>query len=506
VAESPGLDLVASYVAEMLERADALGELAESLRAEEYISPEPLEMISMVEGLSLDFKEVIVQRWEKYQSTKARKHLIFLRAVDEALHDLTGDLRLPARATSERVPGNLTRLVRAKLDEIFPGCGLILRPQWGYSYKVHRDDIGTRYTTRLVEILPTQDRVDKHLSRLQSKPLFVISFPIIERRSIHLHSVLGHEIGHLLARKYEDPSEDRDQFKEFMQRLYRQNVKVPKEQSNGTPANAEASVPDAVEPPVENEPRVLDAIEARRVAIREFAADAGSVYLFGISALLGAADVAMSKGLRSQRGDSPGKYPTWAARLTQMLLLARRLGWLTLSDADVPANSSKTFREATAQVRQRVKEIDLWVKSDGAAEHPPNPWVAEGHAAARKLIPRIHSFLDTTFPRAVFGDPSRTLFRLPALYKRLELGVPPDNVGDDEIEVESPRVEDIFAASWWWRLSRVKPVFLATDLSPAVKREAETLRRLTLKAIENVDFVSRYRSKIRSAKDKAEMP
>jgi hypothetical protein len=96
----------------------------------------------------------------------------------------------------------------------------------------------------------------------------------------------------------------------------------------------------------------------------------------------------------------------------------------------------------------------------------------------------------------VLADPSRTYERLPNLYKRLRKKIPPDNILSDDYSPEQPNLEDIFTASWWHRLSDGQPIFEKGDLSDETRKKADQLRRLTLKAIENVDFFKRFSERI----------
>lgn len=486
------------YVAEVIERADALGVLAKTIEDGDFISSDPPAMIRMIGRLSEVLKPVAVARWQKYQRTGADKDYAFLRGIDAALRQLAGDLRLPERATSDRVPGTLTRLVSAKLRLINPQCGLILRPQWNYNYKVHREDISAKYRRLLKPLLKDEAAVDKALEGIP-KPLFIISFPILERRSIHLHSVLGHEIGHIMARQFLDPGRERAEFETFVRRLSASGRTLIQEASTGASGRSG---------PVKTSPAqsvaVEEASEARRIAIGEYAADAAGVLLFGVSAVLGAADVAVSRGFHAQTGEAPRKYPTWGDRLDAMLEFAEGEGALAFPKSVSGGMSRREFEKATKAVQERLAQIRRWISNEGRQGVLTSPWITQGHRAARALLPKIRVVLRESFDPALFCDPAKTYARLPLLFRRLELGVPPDNVSASDLKHESPALEDIFAASWWWRLHRVRPSFADGDLEPEAREQAERLRRLTLKAIEDVQFLAGYGPRIGRGRAKRE--
>jgi hypothetical protein len=475
-ADSPSQELVTSYVADVVERSHAVQHEAEKLAsAEDYVSPEAPLLIKALSEMVGEVRKAVIEQWRVYVRTQRPQELTLLRGMDERLRTIAGELRLPGRAISKRVPGVLTRLVAKKASELQQGAGVILRPQWNYNFKIHRDDVHAYYTELMRGILSSA--VVERCLRSVKRPLYIISFPFIERSSVHLHSLLGHELGHLMARAYVSPTSSDAAFSNSIFEKLR----------GGAPRGRNTKMPYQLT--IAEEADLKRAFAARQKGVKEFASDAASVYLFGIAALLGATQVAMARGLRGRREAEDRYYPTWGSRLSHMLSLAREGGWLDLPSApDIPIE----FRRATEAVTARISQIEEWVGADQASSGgSTDMWIEAGHQSARALLPDIHRYLRERFS-ASFADRGMTYERLPGLFDRLRHMLPPDNVGPSELALVPPSLENVFAASWWYRLWKVKPRFKGDDVEDTDLRESARLRRLTLKAIENIDLVDRF--------------
>lgn len=472
--DSPAADLVAAYVADILERSHTVQRVAEQLAAaDDYVSPEAPQLIRALAHIVSQMRGAVIEQWTIYTQTESSKEVALLRGIDDNLRTIGGELRLPGRAISERVPGVLTRLVTKKAAELFTNASIILRPQWNYNYKIHRDDIHTHYRNLLKGSLDPS-LIDECLKSLPS-PLYIISFPFIERGSVHLHSLLGHELGHLMAREYRPPAGSDDAFFN--------SVLEKSRRLSGKKGSSQLSIGEEAD--------IKKALAARQKAIKEFAADAASIYLFGIAALFGAAQVAVARGLRGRREADDRYYPNWGTRLVHMLGLAEAEGWL-----EIPTDSGNTtFIEAAREADKRLLEIKNWAGKESNKWSVSDTWIAAGHEAAQELVPDIQTYLRSKFS-AGFADCRTTYKRLPSLFERLQWALPPDNIALSETEPESASLEDIFVASWWYRLWKVRPRFNGNDLATESIEESERIRRLTLKAIENIDLVDRFRSKI----------
>ncbi len=377
----------------------------------------------------------------------------------------------------------LTRLVRDKLSRFWPECGVILRPQWTYNYKIHRQDVHQRFETQFRDVLDSggdDDEVVKEILEKLPKPLFIISFPVIERTSVHLHSVLGHEIGHALAQFYREPAGVASEFFAETRAQYQSSAPPSKSKRSKNAVTSEL--------PFEDIPEVKVALESRRMAIRELAADAAGVLLFGISSLLGAAHHALSKNPDGRREVGNSSYPSWGVRIVEMLRLAREMGWLSFESL---LNESNMV-PATQSVIKRITLLEEYVGDDPHAWLDPNEWCAKGQRSALKQLPAVNAFLKDKF-QSGFADRDRVYNRLPVLFARLQSRIPPDNLATSEVNSEQPDLADILTVTWWDRISNLNPTFEAGGLDSGTLLKSSNLRDLSLKAIDSIVIVDRFR-------------
>jgi hypothetical protein len=179
-----------------------------------------------------------------------------------------------------------------------------------------------------------------------------------------------------------------------------------------------------------------------------------------------------------------------------MIDLAGDEGWLNLARC----NGSKEFLAATARVELHLGALRAWANSKDPLA-TAGKWEKEGHDAAVSLLPEIHSHLKKRCS-LVLADPAKTYSRIGSLFDRLSRRIPPDNFGSDQLEPNPPALEDILATAWWYRTAQVPVRFEDGDLAPESRQAAEVLRRLTLKAVENIDFYQRFCGDVKAARSK----
>ncbi|GMU64641.1 MAG: hypothetical protein AMXMBFR36_09150 [Acidobacteriota bacterium] len=478
MAENPAPEILEGYLAGIIGRAQALEQVVAIALDDDFHSDEPRELLGAMGLLAVAARSRAIEVWKEFESSRATRHLVKLRGLDQAIRTLAAYVRLPARATSDRVPGVLTRLLAQKVLQFSPDGRVILRPAWTYGYKVRRLDFVTEIKALFREVLRTSADVEECFKGTNLGRLFILSFPLLERRSIHLHSVVAHELGHLLAADLKPPAEQTRQF--------RDQLMVER-----GPSSTQAPLPfqrDAI----------VSAEAARSRAFREFAADIAGVLLLGIPSLLGAVEVAASRGLDGRGQSIKTDYPTWGRRLLVILKVAKSEGWLDLP-RHIEGEDIELTR-ATEAVAQHLTSVKRWTEVDTKRWAVPDPWISRGHDDAETLVPWIVRELKKIAPGCL-ADRDRVYQRLPSLFGRLKRGVPPDSLEDNEPWTSTtPSLEDILASSWWFRIGSTDLEFESDDMAKNSAERLERLRRLTLKAIENVDFVARFRQRVSAVK------
>lgn len=481
MAENLAARLISDYVADIVARTHALEDLATRLSlSQDYVSVEAPQLIQKFAEAARILRFSVLQELQRFRRTGDGKDLTLLRSIDRTIQEVFLDLRLPERARSDRVPGVLTRLVSQKASQIVPGAAVVLRPQWHYNYKIYREDVQSRYRQLFRAAFPSIGMIDEWLSGLPN-PLFIISFPLLEQKSIQMHALLGHELGHLMARAYSAPVTHSAGFEKKIRDTKLGTRDGKRSKTNGS----------RTQQLLENDADIERALIARQVAIKEYAADAASIYLIGLPALFATAQLAMGRSPRHARESQRGAYPTWGNRLVFMLAQIEEAGWLDGLNR-LLRGLKGTARDRVFALVRRIDDIRSWVGVRPQWK-VPDRWLQSGHASAQSLVPDIRQFLSMTYARC-FASVEDTISALPTLLARILSSLPPDNTNERELPFVTATLEQILLASWCCSLSDPEATFEADDFEKHTHDRMEMLRRLTMKAVENVDFVDRFRT------------
>lgn len=487
----PSERLVNDYATSVARRGRALGTVCDSLQALDYVSADAPGVIRAIGVLAAEVVAGVEEQRQRFLAADDEKGrrtaYVMLQATDHRLREVAAQLRLPARATADNVPGVMSRLLSQEAARILgtSGCAVVLRPKWDYNFTIRSEPIHQSLRTKLQMVVPGGlATVNAALANV-TEPLYFVSFPIVERTSIHLHAVFGHELGHIITANY---SEDSAAFQSFRKQIRNDWLKANPDKMPG------------LQEPLRflNEDDILTAEGSRRVAMREFAADTAGVYLFGIAAVLGAADVAVSKGLIGERSTRHDHYPTWGLRLLNMIQVAEERGWMNppivIADA--------VFERATAAAFGTIEELKSWVGDDVHALQDTHQWAARGHASAMEQWAHIRRYVMDDFGKKC-PEPTQVYSRLPRLLDRVLRRVPPDNFNADELDPERPALVDVFTVTWWGRalstaVARPKQKDDTGNIEPHIDVPDSTIvARLALKAVENIDFDGRFGEVVR---------
>ena len=103
----------------------------------------------------------------------------------------------------DKIPWSLVEPLQKIASSITPNAKIVLCQQWDYNYSIYTRNLFDQYH-ELILILEEFLSEDTFLN-LETKlktPLYLVNFPYLEKNNILLFSLLGHEIGHLVADKY----------------------------------------------------------------------------------------------------------------------------------------------------------------------------------------------------------------------------------------------------------------------------------------------------------------
>lgn len=132
-----------------------------------------------------------------------------LREVARFVTLVSAHVRYAERSKIENTPWSMIPSLESFFRESTgPDCSLIIRPQWSYNYGMLGDFV--EYYTKMMRSSNWADWLrledwEQALGDILSKRIYCVSFPRLERTNCLLHSLLGHEVGHLvIKRKYSE--------------------------------------------------------------------------------------------------------------------------------------------------------------------------------------------------------------------------------------------------------------------------------------------------------------
>jgi hypothetical protein len=344
------------------------------------------------------------------------------------------------------------------------GAAILVTPTVECNYRIS-DEVPN--LVRLTSALsPTRQEIV--VARLP-EALFRVRFPRIERENILNHSLFGHEFGHPIADEFLDEHEDDVVYQERLLEAQRQ---IEKEQDI---ADAMAGCQDETERTVllNNIQDTLSQIHRR--ALVELVSDAIAVYLFGPSAIFASMDFFIREPL-DEKPEEDEYYPPTRYRWRLMLQILKGGGYLQeLDGLELESSIRATLNSAIAYLEAAVED-----KSDLAVLER-DPYTRAAYAWLTKTLPNA---LDYAKKRAsdLTYEPTRVSQEVPRLLERLQVGVPPSEVGTWP-NVQPVDWRSTLVASWLLALWQT----LDLNLSKDERREAlRTTHRLAVKGVEYI--------------------
>ncbi len=364
---------------------------------------------------------------------------------------------------------------------------LLMWPQWDYNYSI--------LTLEMVGMLRAElrsfdwieashwerafgDCPNGIVPQAEEIPLqiYSISFPRLERNNALMHSLLGHEIGHVLSQ----PT-TQNKFNEVWQKseprlkdLFRKIAEREMAQKN----LGELFV-DVIAS--ENVARAKSLVNK---AFSELSADFLGLHLFGSAALAASAEFAACEDLDLDPLRAQG-YPPWRYRLRSMF---------KTSQADL--------QNASPERSSLVSPLIEWLQDIGnesllerdIESMAKNPISKAAYEAVNEYLPDLLSALVAGLP-VDLQVPYRVADRLEILTRlvsRLEVGLPPNETGTWP-ESQPAKLADILNAGWAFKIMKLKK-----DPLWATYENIEGLFRLLLKAIEAAHVQEFYEARLRA--------
>ncbi len=396
-----------------------------------------------------------------------------LKSLSALIRNLGIFLEWLDNAHTDQTPRGLVQLLRDIIDRMVSTSQVIARPQAQYNYSIF--DLGL-YMGKLVEYyIPHSKQAD--FKEYLASPIKLISFPRIERDNLLAHAIFGHELGHPIASEYLDIENEDDNYKETCRQLEQQVSDLVNTKS------VELKIDDSDKLKFKTE-LFQEILQIRKRALEELISDAVGILIFGPSAFFACYELFWSSNLDAEPAPSEF-YPPPRMRIRFMLNLIEETGFYNKfsqieSNQDIASyiNVTQTFFEGAKQLSAVKKDQD---------EIEKNPVLRIAYNSMKESLPGAYKSAKERTEKVSFNVDA-IFSQLPELIRRLELGIPPNEVGDPNC----PQTVDYRAAllaSWMFKLKGVSPD--SGNILSSI--EINQLHKLTLRAIEYIILQDDYK-------------
>ena len=423
---------------------------------------------------------------------KATKNL---RILDWQVKEFGAHIRYVESARTDRLPWQVIPAFEKLVDVLRPGAKVMLRPMWQYNYATIVSDLREVYLNELQEYeyyTPDTDVESKIVHPLGSA-FHIISFPSLERDNILLHTVIGHELGHLIATQLVEQAKN-----DFLKHVQGQIDAA---------TDAELSSEGITG---QNAPLLYQQYRAERItensticlkfwerAMEEILADVVGAILFGPAALFSTFEVALQSGFDLSPSERNEYYPPWRTRIREVLTVVDAEGGALLSAQPdlfrMPEPISLLERakalginrdSRSALINERVQTIrDTATSTSDRKAVSYNAFAAIAYGALRPFVDSATVKIKDVVGKRAFTEAQLTS-TLPLLIERLDAGVTPNAEHDmPSRRLSKVALVDVLNSAWFHKASLA--------VAPSTKEDRDLLEsvrsqrnRLTLKAVE----------------------
>lgn len=379
-------------------------------------------------------------------------------------------------AHTAQTPRGLTEIVSQLMGQLQPEARLIVWPQAEFNYSIF--DLLPALKNSTKYFLPTA-AFNEIFGRF-SGPLNLVSFPRIERDNVLLHAILGHELGHPIADKYLDSEKGTKKYAEGLLRA------VQKLTGAGDGAITDESALDTLGP------GLTRLLEMRTRGLEELIADTVGVLLFGFSAIFAEYDV-LTLTLMDALPDEQFKYPPNRFRLRVQTMVAERAGHTSGIRSLAKKGANGAILESVTRFLDHL-------------ENQVNDHSDIATLKSDRVVGIAYDWIDKTLEDAIaFAvkevgatayDIGKVEKEVPELIERIELGLPPNEIGQPP-NAAAVDCRSAILAAWLYRLHG-KKLTGGNQGKTMTADQHDQLNKLTMKAVEYTTLQKRYSNYIDS--------
>jgi hypothetical protein len=455
---------------ELTRCALALNKLAAHIPiSEDYVSKTPIILANLISEITKILADKIPSEVPETQ----------LEQVNTFLGVISSHLRYVERAKVTQTPWSIVQPAEKLLQLVTSSDSLfIIRPRWTYNYSLTSDFWGS-YKLYLSSCtwFPL-DELRKKVNIRDDQKIYCLSFPRIERSNCLLHANWGHEVGHILAKAWNDDGFNNawaaaePDIKARIEKIVRQNPP-----SYG-PLFQEKMIENTV---AQN---IKSTLKVAQQGLIELLCDRIGVHLFGPSALASAIEFAARFALDVSPLQAED-YPPWRYRLRKMVEFCK-FDLDDHSDSGYPDEVLKPFVEwlkIGRKLSESTSDLDV-LKA--------NTITNEAYIFIEKYWESASSAVTNMLPQELAEPYSlkKSCCLITDLVDRIKKGIPPNE--PKEFHGIPASLQDILCSAWAFKILK-----FASDPNWGKADDYDLLFRLILKACECSYVYSEWSSTIK---------
>ncbi|MHA1381858.1 MAG: hypothetical protein ACTSRG_26100 [Candidatus Helarchaeota archaeon] len=315
--------LYENYILEIISRSRSVKNECKVLLTSEFITEAPTKILKTINKICDYLEEVVYNifnstKWEDPSDEEKKSNVNLIEIVDYLIREFASHLRLSENAKTAKIPWNIIESFEKYVKDLDPKINIMLTSQWEYNYTVITYDLYKNYSDSISELgdyLPNE-KIDGALAELP-KPLFLIFFPLLEKKNILLHCLLGHEIGHLFADNYFKDEKHYSEFFKYIQPILKALSK--KELEEDKIEENFLFYEDILNHKVQEKLKL--ATKYWEKGLEEILADIIGTALFGPSILFSLFEICFQTNIDMKPGKNTNYYPPLRLRLKKIINL-----------------------------------------------------------------------------------------------------------------------------------------------------------------------------------------
>ncbi len=498
-------NVLEGYALEVAARADSGRRRCEQIAAADFASEAPKNLVQTLQNIFEYLSQAVPAITSSIDwaadPVEIENNLTVLRVLDFELKRFAAHIRYVDSARTNRLPWEVIPSFEWLVHAIRPDAQVMLRPMWHYNYATIVTNLRKFYREILTEFefsLP-EVNLDTVLEPLGSA-FHIISFPAVERDNILLHSLIGHEIGHLIANSLVQADQT-----EFLDKVLQKIEHQTDSDLAKKGITREKLGPTAY---LKLRAKVLGDYSKLCThywvrALEEILSDIVGVVLFGPAALFSTLEFAIQIGFDLPPSHRNKYYPPWRTRIREVLTAVEDLAPELLSldasmfkmDAPLGLPQQSLILSAASRcalVNDRVETIrEIAAGNEDKFVIEKDPFAEIAYSVLSEYIPKYTESIKERVGKRAFSK-ERVTLSLPALIERLDAGVTPNAIHDMPSRKASPLgIVEVLNSAWYHKAS------LSVSAPDAkIQSQLEEVRaqrnRLTLKSIEYTFLSSVY--------------